>query len=125
VNTGAAIGQGRYIALDAADVRSAIMHNDVPDPVPFAKLLGGLIVTASEAKGGARTRVAIFGELVHLLWAQHNAEAAIQIEKLGNELTKIYDIDVLCGYSLGGVPGGMEAHLYQQISAQHSAIYSR
>ena len=38
---------------------------------------------------------------MHLLWSQGNAEAAIQVEKLGNQLTETYDVDILCGYSLG------------------------
>jgi hypothetical protein len=52
-------------------------------------------------------------------------QAAIEDEKLCNELTKIYDVDILCGYSGGSVHGEMEAHLFQQIYAQHSAVHSR
>jgi hypothetical protein len=37
---------------------------------------------------------------MHLLWAAGNAEAAIQMEKLGNQLTKIHDVDILCGCSV-------------------------
>jgi hypothetical protein len=87
--------------------------------------LGDLIVTASKAATGKQARVAIFGECVHLLWAQGNAEAAIQLEKLGNQLAKMYDVDILCGYSLGSVEGGMEDHIFQQICAEHSAVYSQ
>ena len=67
----------------------------------------------------------IFGECVHLLWAQGNAEAAIQMEKLGNLLTKTYDVNILCGYSLGSVQGGMDDHMFQRICAEHSAAHSR
>jgi len=41
----------------------------------------------------SQSRVAVFGEGVHLLWAKGNAEAAIQVEKLGNLLVKRYDVD--------------------------------
>jgi len=34
--------------------------------------------------------------MCHLLWAQGNAEAAIQVEKLGNQLAKRYAVDILC-----------------------------
>ena len=61
---------------------------------------------------------------MHLLWAQGKVEAAIQLEKLGNQLTKKYDIDILCAYHLGTVQGGMDSHIFQQICAQHSAVYS-
>ena len=62
--------------------------------------------------------------IVPLRWWT-NAEAAVQIEKLGNQLAKIYDVDILCGYSLGGVEIGMEDHIVQQICAEHSAVYSQ
>ena len=122
---GAAIEQGRYISLDAADTLSTFMLNGLPDPVRFLKLLGSLIATAAAAARGEQARVAVFGEIVHLLWAQGNAEAAIQVEKLGNQLAKTYDVDILCGYSLGSVQGGMNSHIFQRICAEHSAVHSR
>ena len=122
---GAAIEQGRYIALDAADALPTFMLRDVPDPVRFLKVLGNLITTAAKAVKGKQARVAIFGEMCHLLWAQGNAEAAIQVEKLGNHLAKAYDIDILCGYSVGSVQGGMDSQIFQRICAEHSAVHSR
>ena len=124
VDIAAAIEQGRYISVDAADALSAFMINRMPDPARL-KLFGDLIVTVAKAAKGEQARVAVFGEGVQLLWAQGNAEAAIQVEKLGNELSKIYDIDILCGYSLGSVQGGMDTHILQRIRAEHSAVYSR
>ena len=66
--------------MDAAETLSAIMVNDLSDPVRFLELLGDLIVAATEAAKGKHPRVSVFGECVHLLWAQGNAEAAIQME---------------------------------------------
>jgi DNA-binding NarL/FixJ family response regulator len=125
LDIGAAIEQGRYIALDAADTLSTFMVNDLPDPVRFLKLLGNLIGTAAEAAKGEQARVAFFGECVHLLCAQGNAEAAIRVEKLINQLVKTYDVDILCGYSLGSVQGGMDTQIFQRICAEHSAVYPR
>lgn len=67
----------------------------------------------------------VFGEWVHLLWAQGEAEAAIQIEKLGNKLTQIHDMDILCGYSLGKVESGMDKDVFQRICAEHSGVNSQ
>jgi DNA-binding NarL/FixJ family response regulator len=125
LDTAAAIEQGRYISLDAADTLSTFMLNGMPNPVRFLRLLGDLIATAAEAAKGEQARVAVFGECVHLLWAQGNAEAAIQVEKLGNQLAKTYDVYILCGYSLGSVQGGMDRHVFQRICAEHSAVHSR
>ena len=95
LDIGAAIEQGRYIALDAADVLPKFMLRDVPDPVRFLHVLGNLISTAAKTVKGKQARVAIFGEMCHLLWAQGNAEAAIQVEELGNQLAKTYDVDIV------------------------------
>ena len=125
LDVGAAIEQGGYVALDAADALPTFMLRGMPDSVLFSKLLGDLIGTAAKATKGQQARVAIFGEMCHLLWAQGNAEAAIQVEKLGNQLVKTYDVDILCGYSLSNVQGGMDSHIFQRICAEHSAFYSR
>ena len=124
LDMGAAIEQGRYIALDAADMLSTFMVNGVPDPTRFVEGFGNLILTAGKAAMGI-PHVRIFGECVHLLWAQGRVEAAIQLEKLGNQLAQTYNVDILCGYSLGNVQGGMDSHCFQRICAEHTAVYSR
>ncbi len=119
----AAIEQGKYIALDAADALSTFMLHDMPDPGRFLTVLGNLISTATKAVKDKQARVAIFGEMCFLLWAQGNAEAAIKVEKLGNQLTKTYDVDILCGYSVRNVQGGrMDAEVFQRICAEHSFV---
>jgi len=124
VDIAAAIEQGRYIALDAADALSAFMINGMPDPVRFSELLRNLISTAANA--GKKGRVAVFGEWVHLLWAQGNPEATIRLEGLWNEeVVSRYNVHVLCGYSLGSVQGGMDSQIFQRICAAHSAVHSR
>jgi DNA-binding NarL/FixJ family response regulator len=125
LDIGTAIEQGRYIPLDAADTLSALMLNGMPDPGRFLNLLGNLIVTVSKAVTGKQARVAIFGECVQLLWAKGNGEAAIQFEKLGNRLAKTYDVDILCGYSLGSFRGRASSQIFQRICAEHSAAHSR
>ena len=125
VDTAAVIEQGRYISLDAAETLSMFMLNGMPDSVRFLRVLGKLIATAAESAKGEEARVAVFGECAHLLWAQGNAEAALRVEKLGNQLTKTFDVNILCGYSLGSVQGGMDNQIFQRICAEHSAVHSR
>jgi len=120
----AAIEEGRYIPLDAGDTLSMFMVDGMPDAVRFLELLGDLVMKARGAAKGERARVSVFGECVHVLWAQGNAEAAIQMEKLGNQLTQIYAVDILCGYSVGTVEGRMDSDVFQRICSEHSAVHS-
>jgi len=98
VDTIAAIEQGRYVSLDVAETLAIFMVNDLPDPVRFFRVAGDLFTTAARATLGGR--VAICGECGSILWAQGNADAAIQMEQLCNQLAKRYDMDILCGFSL-------------------------
>jgi DNA-binding NarL/FixJ family response regulator len=116
------IEQGRYIALDAAEVLSQFMLRDKPDPAQFLKLMRNLVETA--AGKGKPAQVAIFGECAPLLWAEGKAEAAIQIENLGNQLVDEYDLRILCGYSLFSLQGTMDTHIFKRICAEHSAAFS-
>jgi CheY-like chemotaxis protein len=125
LDMGAAIEQGRYIALDAAETLSTFMLDGLPDPDRFLKSFGNLIAVAlGHAKGEPR-RVAVFGECCQLLRAQGNAEAAVQMEKLGNQLMAIYDLDIMCGYSLNSFQGEQSNKVFETICAEHSAVQLR
>lgn len=118
----AAIEEGRYLALDAAETLSMFMVNGIPDPSRFMEAFDHLVLSAAKAAKTTHPRVAIFGEGVNLLWTQGNTEAMIQIEKLASQLTKLHDIDILCGYFLTDAPA--DKHIFQRICAEHSAVYT-
>jgi CheY-like chemotaxis protein len=124
LDIGAAIEQGRYISLDAADSLATFMINDQPDPVRFLKFAGELLTAAAKAAKGEPPRVAACGEGAPLLWAQGNAEAAIRVEQLWNEIAKTYDVDILCGYSLGSFYREKGSRIFRRICAEHAAVDS-
>jgi DNA-binding NarL/FixJ family response regulator len=120
----AAVEQGRYIALDAADTLSTFMINDLPDPVRLFKAVGDLFTNAAKAAKGEHPRVAACGECAPLLWAQGKGEAAIRLEQLWNEVVAKYDMNTLCGYPLGSFDGEIDNYIFQQICAEHSGVHS-
>ena len=81
------------------------MVNGVPDPVRFSSSLGVLIEAATKVVDTERPRVAIFGECVGVLFAEGKPNAAINLEKIGNDLVKTHNVDILCAYPL---PHGQE-----------------
>ena len=103
------------------------LHAVPPAVIAVGALLAGVYMLLKRRTlalaGVEHARVAVFGECVDLLWAQGNVDGAIQMEKLGNRLAKIYDVDILCGYSLGSVEGGMDSDTFQRICAEHSAVH--
>jgi DNA-binding NarL/FixJ family response regulator len=122
----AAIEQGRYIPLDAAATLSTFMVDDLPDPARFFEAAAHLFAAAVKAAKGERPhpRVAVCGECDPPLWTLGNGEAAIRLEKLWNEIAKTHDVDVLCGYPLGGLHSVPSSQIFQRICAEHSAVHS-
>jgi DNA-binding NarL/FixJ family response regulator len=112
-----AIEQGRCLSLDVADTLSTFMVNDLPDPMRFFKVVGGLIATA-QATAGRPSRVTICGECASILWAEGNADGAIQVERLCNQLTKRYPMDILCGFSLSSFYRDEDKQVFQRICGE-------
>jgi len=124
LDIGAAIEEGRYISLDAAETLSRFMVNDQPDPVRFQKAVSDTIMAAAKAVKGERPRVVACGECAPLLWARGNAEAAIRVEHLWDEIARTYNLDTLCGYPLGSLQAERDSLVFQRICAEHSAVHS-
>lgn len=123
LNVPAAVEQGKYIALDAADALSTLMVDGQFDAFRFFAVFEDLIGTAADAARGGPSRVSIFGECVQLLWDEGKPEAALQMEKLGSQLTTRYDVDILCAYSSLSFQGGIGSPLCEKICAEHSAVH--
>jgi DNA-binding NarL/FixJ family response regulator len=124
LDIGAALEQGRYISLDAAETLSTFMVNGLPDPARFLKVTSDLIVEAAKAVKGEQARVSACGECAPLLWAQGKADAAIRLEHLWDEIAKSYGVDVLCGYPLASFQGGFGSYIFDKICAEHSVARS-
>jgi len=119
----AAIQQGTYVSLDAADTLT-FMVNDWPDADLFFEGFNNLIGSASNAARAENPRVAICGERVALLWAEGKAQAAIRLEQLCNDLADTYNVDILCGYPLS-LHIQEDNDAFKTICAEHSAVHSR
>src|ERR1700680_4920818 len=111
------------MAGDAAKTLSLFMVNGWPDRARFFEGFAKLVESALKATKAQNPRFAIFGEGVALLCDDGNAEAAIQLEELGNHLANKYNVDILCAYPLSLCTKEHENEI-KRICAQHSAAYS-
>lgn len=118
-----AVAQGRYILLNVDEAFPSVMSNETLDASRDLEPISSFILAANRTVKNPPIRVAIFGEGVNLMCAQGKIESAIQIEKLCNQLMKVHDIDIWCAYFLNNIPGGTGSHIYQQICAEHSAVF--
>jgi len=115
VDCAAALELGLYLSLDVAEILSTFMVSDLPDPVRFFRVVGDLIEAAALAKPEQRSGVAICGECASILWAQGKADAAIQVERFCNQLTKRYEVGILCGFSLTSFYREEDKQIFQRI----------
>ena len=116
--------QGRCIALDAAATLEQISANGAIDARLFQEMIGGLIDGIDKACGrGDRPRVAAFGEMVALLWAQGRAASALQLEQHWNDLAARHRFSMCCAYPMQGF-GNRHAASFMKICAQHSRVFT-
>src|SRR5262249_4642537 len=67
-----AITRRRYLSLDAAETLSTFMVDGLPDGERFSRVIGSVIaqLAAAAQPEDEHPRVAAFGEMVALLWAE-------------------------------------------------------
>jgi hypothetical protein len=115
--------QRRYIPLDAAETLSKIMCGGKPNQTLFNELIGPIVEDAREAARGGRGRIVAFGEMVALLWAEGNIDAALQVEELWNRLANVYSFSLCCAYPMSGFVGNPHAAPFLKICAQHTHVF--
>ncbi|MDT5293287.1 MAG: hypothetical protein QOJ76_167 [Acidobacteriota bacterium] len=114
----AARERGQYVSLDAAETLSKLMLDGSPEPGRFAEVVGGIIERAAVG----RRRVRIFGEMVALLWAEGNCDAALRLEALWNDLGKTRPFLLFCAYPLKDFGGESHAGPLGHVCGAHSRV---
>jgi hypothetical protein len=113
--------KGLFIIVDAVTTLEQFMDGDRPVPKKFFSQIGSLIQDARAVALAQDKPVAAFGEMVAVLWAQRRFTAAIQLERLWNELAKTHDLYLRCAYPASGFEGEMKLP-YATICAEHSQV---
>jgi signal transduction histidine kinase len=117
------VEQGRLVVTDAAQLLETFMRDGRPNQELFVEVVGGVVGKALAGAEGVRPRVAVFGEMVALLWAEGKADAAIRLEQLWNELlghTKSFSL--FCAYPMSSFNREEDAGLLLKVCNEHSAV---
>lgn len=118
VDVDRAARQGRYVSRDAAETLSACLRDGWPDAGRFAGAMGGLIAHAA----GERRRVAVFGEMVALLWEDGKLEAAIRLEHLWNDLAETHAFSLRCAYPMSSFRRAGDGPAVEDVCAAHGRV---
>ncbi|MDQ1611955.1 MAG: hypothetical protein QOG00_1886 [Pyrinomonadaceae bacterium] len=114
----AARARGQYVSADASEMLSQFMVGGRPDAGRFAESVGAVVAHAAAGHG----RVRIFGEMVALLWAEENYDAAIRLEELWNELHRTRPFTLFCAYPMQGFGGEGDARRLGDVCTTHARV---
>ncbi|PXX98325.1 putative bifunctional diguanylate cyclase/phosphodiesterase [Halomonas sp. LBP4] len=116
LDTGAAMSSGQLEAYDADLILETIMRDGMPVEALFERhLLAGI-----EAASPVPTRA--FGELVNLLCARGNAEAAVRLEALWHAACHRLPMTLLCGYAMQHFDRPEDQAAFDAICDHHSHV---
>ena len=122
VDTAKAAMQGRYVVLDAIETLPKLMVEGSLDDDRFRQTVGRALTEAETSVARKQGRVAVFGELVALLWSGGKPSEAIRVEQLWNELAKSHSFSLLCAYPVAGCNHERHIEPFLQMCGEHSGV---
>ena len=115
----AALGrEGRFFSWDAKETLSQFRSEGSVDETRFNRVVGGVVAKA--ANSGRRVRA--FGEMVAILSAENNHEAAIKLEEMWNELSRKHSLSLLCAYPMQEFCNTANRRAFDHICQAHSTV---
>ena len=112
-------GIDRCLLLDAHETLATFMVDGQPDKERFTTVIGGLLHQISDA--GARP-VRAFGEMVAVLCAEGNPEAALRLEHLWEGLATRSHLSLLCAYPMSAFPDETHRRTFECICDAHASV---
>jgi len=122
VDTAKAISQGRYVLLDANETLPRLMVNGSVDETRFINTISDVLTRVRNAADDKDSRVAVFGELVALLWADGKSLEALRVEDFWNNLAQKHSFSLLCAYPITGFKNERHIEPFLKMCAQHSSV---
>jgi PAS domain S-box-containing protein len=116
------MAEGRYVLLDAAETLSKFVLEGWPDPIRFEEAVARTAVRVKAAARGNPPRLAAFGEMVALLWAQGKFDTALRLEQLWNDLQRRESFSLHCAYPIRGFDRAEHTEAFLAICSEHSHV---
>jgi len=110
---------GQLAIADADTTLGKLVAGDgsIDEPRFWATVPATIDRALDAARGGP---VAAYGEMVDVLWSRGDGAAALRLEELWNDLSRLRRLSLLCSYHAGHAAVGDPA--LGPIRAQHSAV---
>jgi signal transduction histidine kinase len=109
----------RVMYLDAGRTLHQFMNGDMPDEQRFREIVGAQLTEMTNRYGGP---LRAYGEMVDVLWGQNNAEAALRVEELWNDLSNVCPFALLCAYRMGNFLKESDTFLLDEVCRRHEHV---
>jgi hypothetical protein len=112
------------IFLDAHDTLARFMRNGMPDRLLFTNTVATILnllkhnTSLRSSLPSSSICIRAYGEMVDILWGEGNAAAAIELEKLWNEVRCHHQFVLLCAYSINTFTSSDTEH-FKAMCHQH------
>ena len=113
---------GRYLVFDVEDASRRIIKSGRLNPDAVVEMVETLECARVACAGGPARRVVIVGEIAVPLCESHNFDAALELERLWDELTRPLPILTVCSYPGAGSDCSVPPELLSEICAHHAVI---
>ena len=110
---------GQLTVLDGPVLLSRVMKDDMPQWDEFRESIGQVLES-----GGAHNwkGIRVYGEMVNDLWRAGHTAAAIRLEEYWNELARVYQFCLFCGYHVDSMNEASYADPLHEIGRTHTDI---
>ena len=111
-----------YLIFDAEDAATQVVRDGRADFDSIAQIVALLEHVRTASVAGPRAHLTIVGEIAAVLFRRGNPEAALELERTWDRLTRSLPIFTICAYPTGCFHGDAAPGLMATVSAHHSVI---
>jgi DNA-binding NarL/FixJ family response regulator len=114
----------QYVAMDSALALSHVMHEGRPDKERVAEMIHGLDLLRQAVPNRPRGRLTIVGDMSASLCRNGDFEAALELERIWDDLTRALPFFTVCCYPIDCLENSEALNLLSNVCAAHSAVTS-
>jgi hypothetical protein len=108
--------------FDAKASLARFMVNGHPSDKRFLEFVGKLLEISFRA-ANERNGIAVFGEMVAVLWSEGNKVGALELERLWNDVLNDHAFHLHCAYPRWILQDGSDSLLLNAICDEHSSVF--
>jgi len=116
--------RGQYVAQDSALALSHVMHEGRLDKERVAEMIHALDLLRLAVPNGPRGRLTLVGDMAACLCRDGDFEAALELERIWNDLTRALPFFTVCTYPIDCCENSEALNLLSNVCAAHSAVTS-